>query len=128
MKSLYSDMREATDVVLSSIGKIRNTPSPLQPKPSDPLKALYARCWGSGWDKVRVLQGDKGFFTTPQVMTSLLSAFLYDRVVIQGARLQDIVSNVVEMGGSLGQALLEECHISTRGESDPTFLHTIGLD
>jgi len=128
MKSLYSDIKEATDVVLSSIGRIRNKQSPLQPKPSGPLKDLYARCWGPRWEKVRLRQDDDGFFTIPQVTTSLLSAFLYDRVLTQGARLQEIVSNVAEMGGSLGEALLEEFDISTRGESDPTFLNPIGLD
>lgn len=67
-------------------------------------------------------------FTTPQVTTSLLSAFLYDNVLAKGARLEDIVSSVVEMGGSLGEALLEEVDVSDSGESDPFFLHILTAD
>lgn len=119
MKELYSDIQAATDAVLSSIGRIRNTNSPLQPKPSDPLKGLYARCWGPRWEEVRARQVDDYVFTTPQVMASLLSAFLYDKVLAEGAGLQEIVSNVLHMGGSLGEALLEEFDLSNRGESVP---------
>lgn len=124
MKSLYSDIQDATDVILSSIGKIRNTPSPLHPESSGPLKDLYARCWGPQWEEVRVRQIEDHVFTTPQVTASLLSAFLYDRVLARGVRLEEIVSNVVKKGGSLGEALLEEFDISTRGESDPKFSRT----
>lgn len=116
MHSLYSDIQKATDAILSSIGQIRNTPSPLQPEPSGPLTALYARCWGPGWTEVRERQIDEHVFTTPQVTASLLSAFLYDKVLTRGARLEGLVSNVLEVGGSLGEALLEEFDISNRGE------------
>lgn len=128
MKRLHSDIQEATDVILSSIGTVRNTQSALQFKPSYPLKALYARCWGPRWNEVRLRQVDDGVFATPQVTASLLSAFLYDKVLARGARLEELLSNVVEMGGSLGEALLEEFHISSRGKSDPTFSHILELD
>ena len=117
MKTLYSDIQEATHVVLSSIGTVRNTQSPLQYKPSCPLKDLYTRCWGPRWEEVRVRQDEEGFFTTPQVTASLLSAFLYEKVLARGARLEELLSNVVEVGGSLGEALLEEFDISSRGKS-----------
>jgi len=57
-------------------------------------------------------------FTTPQVIASLLSAFLYDKVLTKGVRLEEIVNNVLGMGGSLGEALLKEFDISGRGECD----------
>jgi hypothetical protein len=118
MKSLYSAIQQATDAILSSIGQIRNTPSPLQPNPSDPLKDLYARCWGSQWEEMRVRQVGDHVFTTPQVTASLLSAYLYEKVLTERVRLEEIVSNVLEMGGAIGEALLEEFDISGRGESD----------
>jgi hypothetical protein len=117
MQSLYSAIQKAIDAILSSIGPIRNTPSPLHPESSGLLRDLYARCWGSRWEEVRVRQTGDHVFTTPQITASLLSAFLYDRVLARGLQLEEIVSNVVEMGGSLGEALLEEFDIGTRGQS-----------
>lgn len=128
MTDLYSDIQKTTDAVLSSVGRIRNTPSPLQPQPSSPLKDLYARCWGPRWEEVRLRQINDHVFRTPEGMTSLLSAFLCDRILMRGRRLHEIVSNVMEVGGSLGEALLEELDVSDRGESNPTFLHILTVD
>jgi hypothetical protein len=128
MKRLYSDIQQATDAVLASIGNIRNTPSPLQPEPSDSLKDLYARCWGSQWEEVRVRQTDDHVFTTPQVTASLLSAFLYEKVLAQRGCLQETITNLLEKAGSVGEALLEEFDVSHRGEPDPTLLRIIMTD
>ena len=65
---------------------------------------------------MRSRQIDDHVFTTPQVTASLLSAFLYDKVLVQGKGLQELMDNVVETGGSLGQAILEEFDLSVRGQ------------
>lgn len=118
MQSLYETIQKATNAILSSIGPIRHFPSPLHPESSGPLKDLYARCWGSRWEEVRVRQIGDHVFTTPHVTESLLSAFLYDRILTPRVQLEELVSNVLEMGGSVGEALLEELDIATRGQSD----------
>jgi hypothetical protein len=118
MQSLYGAIQKATDAVLLSIGPIRHIPSPLHPESSGLLRDLYARCWGQRWEEVRVRQVVDHVFTTPQVTASLLSAFLYDRVLNPRVQLKELVSNVLEMGGSVGEALLEEFDIVTRGQSD----------
>ena len=118
MQSLYETIQKATNAILSSIGPIRHFPSPLHPESSGPLKDLYARCWDSQWEEMRVRQVGDHVFTTPQVAASLLSAYLYEKVLTERVRLEEIVSNVLEMGGAIGEALLEEFDISGRGESD----------
>jgi len=128
MKSLYSAIQQATDAILKSIGQIRNTPSPLHSEPSGALEDLYARCWGPQWEEVRVRQVGDHVFTTPQVTASLLSAFLYEKVLTRGVRLEEVISNLMEMGGSLGEALLKEFDVSSRGESDSTLLHIVTAD
>lgn len=120
MEKLYADILGATDVVLASIGHIRNIASPLQPDASGPLRDLYVRCWGPRWRQVCARQIDQRFFRMPQVTTSVLSAFLCEKVLTQRARLDELVGNVVKIGGSIGEALLEEVDVSTRGECDPT--------
>jgi hypothetical protein len=120
MERLYTDISRATEVVLASIGQIRNIPSALQPDPSSQLRDLYARCWGPRWRQMCARQIDQRFFKMPKVTTSVLSAFLCEKVLTQRARLEELVGNVVKIGGSLGEALLEEVDVSTRGECDPT--------
>ncbi|GAB7335609.1 hypothetical protein MBLNU13_g07938t1 [Cladosporium sp. NU13] len=91
MERLYTDILRATDDVLASIGQIRNIPSPLQPDASGTLEDL-----------------------TPEVTTSLLSAFIYEKLLTPRARLEEFVGDVMRIGGSLGEALLEEFDLSTR--------------
>lgn len=120
MENLYTKIQGATDVVLSTIGQIHNIASPLQPDPSGPLRDLYARCWGPRWRQMCARQIDQRFFRMPKVTMSVLSAFLCEKVLTQRARLEELAGNVVKIGGSLGEALLEEVDVSTRGECDPT--------
>ena len=125
MERLYTDILRATEVVLASIGQIRNIPSALQPDPSSQLRDLYARCWGPRWKQMCAHQTNQCFFRTPGVTTSLLSAFLCEKILTQRAGLEELVGNVVKIGGTLGEALLEEFDFSTRSECDSTLWHIL---
>lgn len=50
----------------------------------------------------------------------LLSALLFQKLLTSRARLEELVGDVMRIGGSLGEALLEEFDFSVRGESDLT--------
>ena len=112
----YDKIAGATDRVLASIGDIGNTLSYLDENPSERLEALYARCWGSNWDAVRVKLTKEFVFTTPEVVMSVVSAFLFDNVLNQQASIQDVQAKQLELKGTMGRAILRTLDLESGGK------------
>jgi hypothetical protein len=111
----YERIMMATDRVIRNTGNISNSLSCLDENPSERLEALYARCWGSDWDAVRVKLTGECFFTTPEVAMSLISAFLLDNVFNQQASIHDIAKQL-EPKGSMGKAILRTLNLESGGK------------
>jgi hypothetical protein len=64
-------------------------PAALDPDPPQRLLSLYVRCWGKDWEQLRSKCTRDWALPAPQVLMSLVSAFLYDNVLDQDASLLD---------------------------------------
>jgi hypothetical protein len=106
----------ATDEVIASIGDIGGSLSSLDPKPSDRLEALYTRSWGSQWEAERVRLTKDYVFTVPEVVMSLISAFLYDNVFNQHASTLEIQAKQSELKGATGRAILRMLDLKNEGK------------
>jgi hypothetical protein len=105
-EKFYRMIEVATDEVIASIGDIGGSLSSLDPKPSDRLEALYTRSWGSQWEAERVRLTKDYVFTVPEVVMSLISAFMCDNVSNQHASTLEIQAKQSELKGATGRAIL----------------------
>jgi len=85
LKKIRQRIEEATHEVFACIGKIQNSICPLDLEPTEQLAALYARCWGPDWEKVTTDYTERGMFRTYISTVTLISAFLYDKILNQQA-------------------------------------------
>jgi hypothetical protein len=114
--SFYHTIRRAVEQVNASIGNINNFPCALDELPSERLEALYARCFGSEWEAVRVKLMQDYVFTVPDVTMAVVSAFLFDNVLNQHASTQDIRAKQLELSGATGRAILRTLDLDSGGE------------
>lgn len=112
----YHLMERATDEVIDSIGSIKETLCFLDESPSERLEALYKRCWGPDWQRVRVELTKSFGFLTPDVTMSVMSAFLFEDVLNQQASVHDIRTKQLELKGTMGRAILRTLDLENGGK------------
>ena len=112
----YHLMERATDEVIDSIGSIKETLCFLDESPSERLEALYKRCWGPDWQKVRVELTKSFGFLTPDVTMSVMSAYLFEDVLNQQASFHDVRTKQLELKGTMGRAILRTLDLENGGE------------
>ena len=112
----YHRMERATDEVIDSIGNIKETLCFLDESPSERLEALYKRCWGPDWQKVRVELTKSFGFLTPDVTMSVMSAYLFEDVLNQQASFHDVRTKQLELKGTMGRAILRTLDLENGGE------------
>lgn len=120
LKKSQKDVELAALAILACIGHISNILCPLDLKPSEHLAVLYVRCWGAEWKEVAVEALKRGGFRTPFVTMSLISAFLYDRILNQKAYNKELAQDFIkqlEESGPTGEAMLKALHWPKRGKS-----------
>ena len=112
----YSRLERATDRVIDSIGRsISDFLSPMAESPSERLEALYKRCLGPDWEAVRVQLTRDKTFTASDIAMSVISAFLFENVLNQQASIQDIRAKLLELGGTMGRAILRTLNLESNG-------------
>jgi len=85
---LYDLQHDVVKSIHTCIGGIYNLYSPLDAYPSD-LTALLERCWGKNWKSVYNEAIRFNAFKTEYCNAALISAFLYDYILIQQAPVQN---------------------------------------
>ena len=117
---IQRDLVEAVRSLLECIEDIRNQTCPLELEPSDRLSALYARCLGPDWANVAREYNSYNAFKAPQATMSLMSAFLYDNILVQQAYDPGVIEEVMELlqaRGITGRAAQAVFDVPNRGKS-----------
>jgi hypothetical protein len=119
LDQIKRDLEEAVHNLLACIGDLGNQTCPLELMPSDHLSALYARCLGPDWADVAGEYNSYNAFKAPEATMSLISAFLYDSILMQQAYDPDFIKDIVElarMRGYTGKAALKVYDFANKGE------------
>ena len=106
--------------IISCIGDVHNALCPLDPEPSEQLRTLYVRCFGAEWENDSSKFCKFGGFAMPQNTMSLISAFLYDKIMSQPASRKDLAQDLMaqlQASGSTGRSILQALDWPKRGKS-----------
>lgn len=119
VKELQYGVEQAAHDLLACIGQIHNMPCPLDMEPSKDLEALYVRCWGAEWKAVATGLLKVGAFGNPFNTMSLISAFLFDKILNKQAYNKELAQDFIaqlQAGGPTGGAILKALDWSQRGK------------
>lgn len=123
LKKIHQMMSVAMPQLLASIGRFDHVQSPLVQSPSAAIEELQVRCLGTTWRSAQGrLVNDKAFFAL-EVMKSLVSAFIIDKVVNrQASELCSFRQKLLDSGDCGQLALSIFADLENEGESCRSFL------
>lgn len=120
MTDLKRSAEHGAIAIIACIGDIHNTMCPLDPEPSEQLSALYVRCFVADWEDKSPKLRKLGGFRIVKNTISLISAFLYDKIISKPACKKDVAQDLMaqlQASGPTGRSILQALDWPKRGKS-----------